>query len=134
MVIDACDAGITFCAAVSAENTGDSGDCARKFAVKGWNTSGTLRKAHIMHGMSITTGSNKEIIFRCEGLTICNRCQYKEIPFDRCQRNVKECKRMSHAFESIICPVSPAELEPEEKNIGLRKIREESMRSFNDDL
>lgn len=41
---------------------------------------------------------------------------------------------MSRAFERIIRIAYPAELELEKKNIGLKKIREESMRSSSDDL
>jgi hypothetical protein len=41
---------------------------------------------------------------------------------------------MSLAFERIIRLVSSGELELEKKNIGLRKIREESKRSFTNGL
>jgi hypothetical protein len=95
-----------FCAGALAEEMGESVDIPMKFVVKGWRTTGALKKTHMMHGMSVIAGSNKEIMFRCEDFAIYNCCQYKEIPFCECQRNVKECKRMSHAFEEINLPIS----------------------------
>jgi len=58
----------------------------------------------------------------------------KKSQLEKCQRNVKKCKRMSHAFERIIRLFFSAELELEKRDIGMRKIREELMRSFTDDF
>ncbi len=77
----------------------------------GRDASGALKRADIMQGMIIIIGSNKKIILKCGRFAISNCCKYKEIPVAKCQRNVKESKKMSRAFERIIRLVSPEELE-----------------------
>lgn len=90
---------------------GESVDSILKFVVKGWSITGTLKIAHMMHGMSIMIGRKKKIKSTCKDFSMCNCCQYKEIPLSECQKNVKECKRMSQALEGMICFVCSAGLE-----------------------